>query len=50
MKKKKSTNLPVKVKSTELITVSQEKINQKNKKSNPLEINITDKLHHLKRF
>ncbi len=48
MKKKKSTNLPVKAKSTELITVSQEKINQKNKKSNPLEINITDKLHHLK--
>ena len=48
MKKKKSTNLPVKAKSTELSTVSQEKINQKNKKNNPLEINITEKLHHLK--
>ena len=45
MKKKNSANLPVKAKSTELITVSQEKVENKN---DPLEINITEKLHHLK--
>ena len=45
MKKKNSANLPVKAKSNELITVSQEKIENKN---GPLEINITEKLHHLK--
>ena len=38
-KKEKKTNLPVKAKSTELITVQQEK-------ANPLD--ITQKLHHLK--
>ena len=38
-KKEKKTNLPVKAKSTELITVHQEK-------ANPLD--ITQKLHHLK--
>ena len=45
MKKKKKTNLPVKTKSTELITVDQEKSKTK---SSPLEINSTEKLHHLK--
>jgi hypothetical protein len=39
MKKKQTKNLPVKAKSTELITVHQEK-------ENPLD--ITKKLHHLK--
>ena len=45
MKKKPTKNLPVKVqsKSTELITVNQEKISQK---TSPLD--ITQKLHHLK--
>ncbi len=45
MKKKPTKNLPVKVqsKSTELITVNQEKISQK---SSPLD--ITQKLHQLK--
>ncbi len=45
MKKKKTSNLPVKAKSTDLITVAQEKTKEK---SNPLEINTTEKLHHLK--
>lgn len=45
MKKKKKSNLPVKTKSTELITVDQEKSKTK---SSPLEINSTEKLHHLK--
>ena len=40
MKKKKKTNLPVKTKSTELITVDQEKSKTK---SSPLEINSTEK-------
>ena len=39
-KKEKKANLPVKAKSTELITVHQEK-------ANPLD--ITQKLHHLKK-
>ena len=39
MKKKNTKNLPVKAKSTELITVKQEKVS-------PLD--ITQKLHHLK--